>query len=145
MPALPFPNLVRPDLQQQVTGRTLTAQFGDGYSQRAPNGLNAVVKSFNVTWRRLNQADKDTLVGVLNSVGSWGVLTWMPPFESVEKKFIVDANTGYSILYEAGWFIVSTRLTEVFDLFDSATTNYLLASGGERLLTSDNYLLTASG
>jgi len=116
MADLPFPEKIHTDSDKQVQFRTLIASFGDGYTQRAADGLNSKIDSFAIVWPGLNLADKDSVVAVLDSVGGWGVLTWKPPTESTTNKFTIDPEVGYSISYIGKRFHISTRLIQVFDL-----------------------------
>ena len=47
--------------QKQVSGRVRRAEFGDGYSQRAPDGLNFVGRQVTLSWPALSAADSDTI------------------------------------------------------------------------------------
>jgi len=116
MPALPLPERIHESSSKSVGFKTIIAQFSDGYSQRAPDGLNAKVESFQVSWAALTTAEKDQVVAVLDSVGGWGVLTWQPPTDSEVKKFVIDADSGYSIEYIGTRFTITTNLKQVFDL-----------------------------
>ena len=40
-----------------VNFRTLTNNFGDGYKQVAPDGINTKSQTFEVTWDVLNPSD----------------------------------------------------------------------------------------
>lgn len=116
MSALPLAEKLHTSSNQQVKFKAIAAEFGDGYSQRAPDGLNNKRQSFEITWPGLSLVDKDTVVAVLDSVGSWDVLTWQPPTEPTELKFIIDPESGYSIDYVATRFNISCRITQAFDL-----------------------------
>jgi len=116
MPDLPLAEKIHTDSDKHVSFKTLIAEFGGGYTQRAPDGLNSKVDSFSIIWPGLSLADKDAVVAVLDSVGAWGVLSWQPPTEAAIKKFTIDPESGYSISYVAKRFTISTRLIQVFDL-----------------------------
>ncbi len=116
MPALPLPDKIHDSANKSVSFKTIIAQFADGYSQRAPDGLNAKVDAFEVSWSGLITAEKDIVIAVLDAVGSWDVLTWQPPTEASANKFIIDPQVGYSMTYQGLKFSISTRLIQVFDL-----------------------------
>jgi len=115
--ALPLTSQLSTTSSKQTTFRTLKAQFGDGYSQRAANGLNAKVDSWSITWEHLSSTDKDTVLAALDSVGGWDYLTWTPFSEASSKKFIIK-DGSYSVTHIEGgtWFNISTQLIQVFDL-----------------------------
>ena len=114
--ALPLTSLLSTNSGKQTSFKTIKAQFGDGYSQRAADGLNSKVDSWSLSWPNLSSTDKETIITALDAVGGWDYLTWTPFGESTEKKFIV--KDGYSISYVEGgaWFNVSTNIVQVFDV-----------------------------
>jgi phage-related protein len=113
---LPLPNkLADNQCSKRRLPRTLLAQFGDGYSQRAPDGINNIVDEWDITWIPLNHTDKNTVTQALDQVGGWGVLTWTPPGDTSSKKFIM--TNGYTLrpIGRAEW-VIATTLHQVFDV-----------------------------
>ena len=97
----------------QVKPRTNTAQFGDGYSQRSEDGLNALTRDFQAVWPGLTVADRDTITAFLANHTVTPFL-WTVPLESVEYKWIaVDWSPG-AVGGEA--VSLSATLRVVFDL-----------------------------
>jgi phage-related protein len=45
------------------------AEFGDGYTQRMPDGLNHIRQSTTLTWDSLLEADADTIVAFFEAHG----------------------------------------------------------------------------
>lgn len=115
--ALPLTSKLANSCTKQTAFRTLKAQFGDGYSQRAADGTNATIDSWSITWEYLSSDDKDTIVSALNSVGGWDYLTWTPFGEATSKKFVLKEGS-YSITFSEGgtYFNISTGLIQVFDV-----------------------------
>lgn len=114
MTLLPFGDRVHISAQKNVKHRTLVAQFGDGYSQRMPDGINHRVESWPVMWPALDANDYATLTAALDSVGGHGVLSWTPPGESTPKKFVVQ--DGYRVDHVGGGLrAVSLVLQQVFE------------------------------
>jgi phage-related protein len=96
--------------------RTLKAQFGDGYSQRAPDGLNAKTVSWTVEWGALTQAELTAVMDALDSVGGWDYINWVPLYQTVSKKFILR-DGKYRVTHNSNNdFSVSCILDQVFDL-----------------------------
>lgn len=63
--------------------RELSATFGDGYSQVAPDGLNALRRSFEPSWPALSVDDFEDIVEFFEA--NKGVpFKYTPPLESVE-------------------------------------------------------------
>jgi phage-related protein len=115
--ALPLPTKIVLDSDKSVSFRAISSRFGDGYQQIAPNGINNRVASWNIEWAPLTLAEKDTVESVLDSVGSWGILTWTPCMETVQLKFRMS-NEGYhrKSLSKVGLYSISCKLVQVFDI-----------------------------
>jgi phage-related protein len=115
--ALPLPNKIALSSDKSVGFRAITAQFGDGYQQVAPNGINVKIASWSIEWGALTLAERDTVEASLDSVGSWGILTWTPTNESTQLKFRMTAD-GYTrrTTGKNGIFSISCKLTQVFDI-----------------------------
>jgi phage-related protein len=115
--ALPLPTKIVLDSDKSVSFRAISSQFGDGYQQIAPNGINNRVASWTIEWAPLTQTERDTVESVLDSVGSWGILTWTPCMETVQLKFRMS-NEGYSrkSLSKVGLYSISCKLVQVFDI-----------------------------
>ena len=58
-----------PDKQLTKTSnpRVLTAKFGDGYEQRAVDGINNLNETYNLTFKTRKKADIDDIVAFLDS------------------------------------------------------------------------------
>ncbi len=115
--ALPLPAKITIDSERTVVFTDITAQFGDGYEQVAPKGLNNTREGWSIQWGGLSTAEKDTIVTALNTVGSWGILTWTPCGDTVQKKYRMTKD-GYSTRREGSnnIFTVSCSLRQVFDV-----------------------------
>lgn len=113
--ALPLQEKILLEHSKDTRFRVLKAQFGDGYSQRIPDGINTRIDSWTIKWGALSKTEKLTVEGVLISVGGWGILTWTPTGETVEKKFIL-ADGSYTTTYvNREVYQIETKLIEVFD------------------------------
>ncbi len=55
-------------------------RFGDGYSQRAPAGLNADLKTYSVTLS-VPRWEATALESFLAEHGGWKSFLWTPPYE----------------------------------------------------------------
>ncbi len=106
-------NPSRDSTQLEVDRRVNKAQFGDGYSQRSGDGLNASPRIFNASWSSLQTAEADTLEAFFDAHKVTPFL-WTLPLESVERKWTAGkSRRGY-----LGGSVVSFScpLEEVFDL-----------------------------
>lgn len=70
--------------------RVLTAQFGDGYSQRVPDGLNNLVREWDLSFNsRALQQSSQILAFFVNKQGSTAFL-WTPPGDTQQYTVICD-------------------------------------------------------
>lgn len=114
MTALPLPDLIHPSSSKTVKHRTLKAQFGDGYSQRTPDGVNSQIENWAISWSAVNESEYSTIASALNSAGGAQVLTWTPPDSATAKKFLME--DGFNVTFHgADLFTVSCNLTQVFE------------------------------
>ena len=54
-------------LTKTSTPRVLTAKFGDGYEQRAVDGINNLAETYTLTFKTRPKADIDDIVAFLDS------------------------------------------------------------------------------
>ena len=115
--ALPLPNKITNDSDKTTSFRELLGQLGDGYQQVAPNGINNKIDSWSIVWGILTESEMHTVENALDSVGSWGILTYAPYGRST-SKFRMD-KSGYSTKSKGrgnGVYSVSCKINQVFDL-----------------------------
>src|SRR4051794_9813207 len=101
MAALPLQNLISQQTTFTKGYRSIQMRLGDGYSQRAPDGLNPVEWKGNIVYENMSLTDFTTLVTFLDTIGSWGTFDYQPPGASGASKFSVDP-AGPSISISAG-------------------------------------------
>lgn len=72
-------------LNASPTFRIRRAQFGDGYEQRAPDGLNHVRRSWSVTWSVISEDEKTALMSFFAQMAGVYSFYWVIPdtFENV--------------------------------------------------------------
>lgn len=58
--------------------RLLETPFGDGYAQRAPDGLNHIVQRWQVPFRRMEAAEGNALIDFLRAHGGHTPFDWTP-------------------------------------------------------------------
>ena len=83
--ALPLTTMISQTSTRKRTYRVLSAQFGDGYSQEAPDGINDVVDEWNLKYENLTTDERSTLMTALDSVGGYDYLTYAPPGDSLKR------------------------------------------------------------
>ncbi len=52
-------------IEHKQENRVLSAQFGDGYAQIAPDGINTDISTFNITWSNILQGEAELLFNFL--------------------------------------------------------------------------------
>jgi phage-related protein len=88
-----FPSIPNPTTMDAAPKwRTLTANFGDGYEQFAPDGINTKETTFTLNWDILNTSDFDTLQTFLDTQTPVNAFNWTnPQTGNVETvRFLLD-------------------------------------------------------
>lgn len=111
--ALPLTSLIAQGSSRRRTNRVLRAQFGDGYEQTAPNGINTIVDEWSIRYENLTTSERNTLLAALDAVGSWDVLTWTPPGDSA-KKWKVTADGLTETPVSGDMYSIGFSLRQVF-------------------------------
>ncbi len=111
--AIPPPSFV--GTSRQTNFRPLEAQFGDGYAQRAEDGLNSVARVFAVSWSRLKVADADIVEAFLAARGGVEPFLWTPPRAAVAVK-VVCGDAVERAPASPGSDSLRATFREVFDL-----------------------------
>jgi len=75
-------------LPKSVKARVLETKFGDGYSQRAADGLNSIEEERPLAWENIDDADADYIETFLIAHGGYISFLWMPPKEGIAKAYV---------------------------------------------------------
>ncbi|MGR4927268.1 phage tail protein [Bradyrhizobium sp. CAR08] len=109
----PIHNPSKEGTRRAVKRRVNTAQFGDGYSQRSGDGLNASPRTFTASWSALAAAEAQVYEDFFDAHKSTPFL-WTPPLEVAQRKWIAgDSDQGY---LGGSTVSLTCTLTEVFDV-----------------------------
>lgn len=98
--------------------RVLQAEFGDGYNQRAEDGLNSVADVLTVPFNNITPADAATIEAFFKSMAGAQAFTWRAPWDAVARKWICKRWSrkrnvvGERLVSET----ISATFEEVFDL-----------------------------
>lgn len=93
--------------------RVITAQFGDGYSQRIPDGINSVVREWNISFNNNSIIQINSIEDFFNLHKGSTPFLWIPPGESVQYTVICPEWTRtYNSHLSA---TISAKFTQVFD------------------------------
>ena len=98
--------------QLTTNTRVLVQSFGDGYSQRAGDGINTTPDSWSVEFRG-SSTNVGAIKTTLETKAGHTYFTWTPPGGS-EQKWICKQWT-YSLLGRSTYSLTAT-FEEVFDL-----------------------------
>lgn len=102
-----------PASSRDIRTRVNTSQFGDGYSQRSQDGLNAIAATYNAQWAALTDVDCNTIEAFF-AAHTITPFLWQPPLETVTRKWIAAVwSRGY---VGANVVALGATLSEVFDL-----------------------------
>jgi phage-related protein len=64
---------------ERTIPKVLKAPFGDGYSQRAPDGLNSLLRVWDVQLNNRSSAECDAIIAFLRAQGGCLSFNWTPP------------------------------------------------------------------
>lgn len=112
---MPLTDKILIESSKTVKFRTIKASFGDGYSQRAADGINSKVDSWEVRWGALTREEMSTIESALDSIGGHGIIKWTPCGETVEKRFI-NSNGSYSRNRVGSIYAIAVSLEQVYDI-----------------------------
>lgn len=73
--------------------RVLAVQFGDGYKQTAPDGLNNVVTRWQVTFDGLIKSEVNTLLAELRQAKGSGPVQWQSPLDTAPQNYRIGSWT----------------------------------------------------
>lgn len=58
--------------------RILGVQFGDGYAQRSPDGLNPITQVWQVSFTNVSTANGDAIMAFFRARAGWQPFSWFP-------------------------------------------------------------------
>lgn len=75
--------------------KLLRAEFGDGYTQTAANGMNHIREVLQLRWDVLTKDEADEIEGFLRERGGWQSFTYRLPYAERERAFLEPGDEGY--------------------------------------------------
>lgn len=100
---------------RQISARTLNADFGDGYTQRAGDGLNSLPRTVTVTWPPMHRAELDVIDGFLIARRGFEAFEWTEPGESTPHLWKCETWT-VAAAGSTDLFTLSATFEQVFDI-----------------------------
>lgn len=84
-----FPSQPSPDwgYKFQITPRVAVNQYGDGYSQRVPDGFNTMLRSTTLTYTDRSTVEKEILRIFLEARNGVENFDWQPEGEPTSAKW----------------------------------------------------------
>jgi phage-related protein len=112
--ALPLTNYISQRSFRTRKNRVLSAQFGDGYSQEAPDGTNALTDEWSVVYENLSSTNRNTVFAALDAVGAWDYLTWTAPGDGSSKKWKVTKDGVSEQASSGSLYSISFKVRQVY-------------------------------
>lgn len=104
-----------PDLGFAVEPRVLVTRFGDGYSQRAADGLNTMRRRYeSLRWENVSQAEAAAMIAFFEARQGVEAFLWTPPDTGVQAKY--RATRWAQSRRTAASFVVTASFVQEFDL-----------------------------
>ncbi len=94
--------------------RILENNFGDGYTQRAGDGLNNGKSTWSLTWENADASVVETFKAFLDARKGYESFTWTPPNEIVALKWICRTYSATPVATGISNF--TATFEQVFDL-----------------------------
>jgi phage-related protein len=101
-------------LSRAFKPKVLMAQFGDGYAQRAADGINNNAVTLSATWTNLKPAEKDYIVDYFAARKGYQGFRYTYVDETAPKVYICTEWT--STHNDAAGYTVTASLTQVYDI-----------------------------
>lgn len=99
--------------QLQLSERTRSAQFGDGYEQTSPDGLNSKVRTWTWNWNFLSTAQADDIETFWLDHGQTVAWLYQAPWDTVVRKYRITSFARNAVSGTA--FSIMMGVKEVFD------------------------------
>lgn len=100
--------------REQDAWRVIRMNFGDGYSQRAEDGINNENNVWELTWENLTADEATDIVTFLKSKRGVESFYWIPPREGVQSRWLCTGLSRTIIDLERD--TVTATFERVFDL-----------------------------
>ena len=90
MPLNTFSPATAPDVGLSGSNkfRILESNFGDGYKQRAGDGINTKEKNYSLSWNNLSVSEINDIITFLDSQAGYIAFNYTLPGDSASTKFI---------------------------------------------------------
>lgn len=106
---MPFPTFTPPIAPSPGTGfkpevKLFKAEFGDGYTQRAPNGINHIKETMKLTWQGVEYSDMVAIRDFLEARGGYEPFYYQPRNRSAPVAWTCES---WSTTDKSPWSITA--------------------------------------
>lgn len=103
-----------PGTSQKPKLKIRKTEFGDGYTQYSPDGLNHMRKIIDLEWPVLSQTEAQAIIGFLETQGGYLPFHYTIPGEATPTKWTCD--TWEDIRIDGGFRKISATFEQSFNL-----------------------------
>lgn len=97
-------------IEKEAEPRIRKVEFGDGYTQETPDGINYNLYTWSLNWDTLTQAEKTTIENFLVARKGYETFTWIDP-DGVSYK--VKARTWSITEFTPKVYSIKTTFKQV--------------------------------
>jgi phage-related protein len=117
MALLPLQNRITQTSAKTYMFKTIVAKYGDGYIQRAGDGINKKREMWSLVFDNLTQTERDVLALFIDQVQMSDTIEWTAPGDSTEKKWVIDPESEIvEVAKSADIYSITMSIMRVFDL-----------------------------
>lgn len=100
---------------QQMNSSVITTEFGDGYNQRAVDGINETRYTYNLSWTNIDTDRMRILRDFFLGTKCVTAFSWTPPDLETELLFTLTPNTLSIVPVVHGIWNITATIAQVFD------------------------------
>jgi phage-related protein len=100
-------------VQRQFKPRVLKAEFGDGYSQRAGDGINSNPVNISATWTNLSVDEKDYILNFFAARAGYQAFYYTYVDEASPKVYVCEEWS--STHNDSTAYTVTAKLVQIYD------------------------------
>lgn len=112
--ALPLSDSISQASQGDREYKVLDVKYGNGYGQRARDGINSVVDTWSIEYANVPYSDFTAICAAFDLAAGVDYFTWQAPGDATVKKWVVPKFSKAAM--SGGVYTVTAELKQVFDL-----------------------------
>lgn len=95
--------------------RVKVVRYGNGYEQRAKDGINHKVDKWSITWSKMTADDYGTLMTAMDASEGTDYFNWQAPGDASSKKWVIDGPLN-RMANQGGSYTVTIPFRQDFSL-----------------------------